>query len=272
MIQFIFNSLYSFDNFGIIAKTVNRPLLPAKRRTNVIIPGRNGSYTFDDNTYDDIVIPVIIQYVSDDFPDLRLRARVISAWLSQVDHKPLVFTDEPDKYYLAKIYDALSVEKIVNLVPGEKTTVQFECHPLAYSINPDVWLGQWAAEKIIKNGGTYETFPIIKISPVPIYNGMIGAIELTGAFDPAASIVTTLTNPIINVGSKTLVYTGTLTAGQCLEINTETFQAKKGNTNVLNNVSGDWPVFSVGDNVVSIHDSTSECGAAVEISFRKRWL
>jgi len=274
MIQLIYNSLYSYDNFGIIAKTVNRPLLPAMRRSEVVIPGRHGSYDFGDNTYDNIVIPVVIQYISETFEDLRTRARNIAVWLSQTSYKPLIFTDEPDKYYLAKIYDAASVDKIVELVPGEKTTINFECQPLAFSITEDLWEDRiTTVAKTIQNGGTYEAFPIIKITPIGLSGGMDRAVEVTGAFDPGATaLASTLTNPAITIGDKTLVYTDTIVAGQTLEIDTGAYQAVKAGSNVLSKISGEWPVLAKGSNNISLVDTTSECGAIVEMTFRKRWL
>lgn len=280
MIQIIYNSLYSYDNFGIIAKTINRPLLPAKRHTGIKIPGRDGTYNFDDDTYDNIVIPVVIQYVSDDFPDLRIRARSIAVWLSQSSFKPLIFTDEPDKFYSGKVYDAASVEKIVNLAPGESATINFECFPFAFSMVADSWLDRLIEPQIIQNGGTRKVSPIIKITPVALSGGMDEAVEVTGAFnseDPfgrgtSGSIVTTLTNPAITIAGKTLVYTGTLAGTQELILNTETYQATKGGTNVLGAISGEWPILEVGDNEISIDDTTSECGANIQLSFRKRWL
>ena len=111
MIQFIYNSLYSYDTFGIIAKTVVALFYP--RRLQVLTGPRR--FDFSDDTYDNIIIPVVIQYADETFEDLRTRARRF--W--QASYKPLVFTDEPDKYYLGKIYDAVSMEKIVNLAPGK---------------------------------------------------------------------------------------------------------------------------------------------------------
>jgi len=239
-----------------------------------VIPGRHGSYDFGDNTYENIVIPVVVQYINETFPDLRLRARNLAAWLSQATYKPLIFTDEPDKYYLAKIYDSASLEKIVELVPGESTTVNFECQPFAFSIDEDVMVDRlMSAVKVISNEGTYETFPVITITAITLSGGMDRAIEVTGAFksgNPAS--VVTLTNPTIKVGDKTLVYVGTLTTGQSLELNAETYQAVKGDSNVLSAVSGDWPVLTVGNNNITLGDTTSELGAKVEIHFRKRWL
>lgn len=273
MIQMIYNSFYSYDDCGLIIKTVNRPLMPTKRRSAIVIPGRDSSYDFSDNTYENIVIPVVIQYINDTFEDLRSRARLIAAWLGQKTFKPLIFTDEPDKYYLAKVYDSASLSKIIELVPGETTTVNFECQPLALSIDADLWAVRLTSEVAeIQNSGTYEAFPIITLAAVTLSGGMDHAIEVTGAFNPANAPATTLTNPALTVGGNTLVYTGTLTSGQSLILNTETFQATKAGANVLDKISGDWPVLAVGNNNVSIVDTTSESGAAVTISFRKRWL
>ena len=161
MIQIIYNSKKSYDDFGIIAKSVNRPLLPAKRNSEVVVPGHNGSYDFsDDSPYENIIIPVVIQYISDTFSDLRSRARNIAAWLGQTSYKPLIFTDEPDKYYLAKIYDAVSVEKIVNLTPGETATVNFECQPLAFGeLITSIFVNDFV---VTTNIGTYQTSLIIE--------------------------------------------------------------------------------------------------------------
>lgn len=280
MIQFIYNSLYSYDTFGIIAKTVSRPLLPPARRSEVVIPGRDGSYDFSDDTYDNIIIPVVIQYADETFEDLRTRARRIAVWLRQASYKPLVFTDEPDKYYLGKIYDAVSMEKIVNLAPGEIATVNFECQPFALSLVSDSWRERLIEPQVIQNMGTRKTFPVISITPIVPSGGMDEAVEVTGAYNPDdplndgtnGPIVTTLTNPAITVGDKTLVYIGTLTEGQSLILNRETYQATKGGMNVLGAISGEWPVLEIGDNEISIADTTSECGAGIEILFRKRWL
>ena len=284
MIQFIFNSLSSYDNFGIIAKTVNRPLLPAKRRSGVVIPGRHGTYDFSDDSYENVIIPVLIQYDNETFEDARIRARRISAWLGQKGaSKPLIITDEPDKYYSAKIYDSASVQNIVNLAPGESTTINFECYPLAFSLTADSLGLRIIEPQIVQNNGTEKALPIITITPITLSAGMDEAVEVTGAFPNAPldletpqewppAIVTTLTNPAITIGGNTLVYTGTLTEGQSLIINTETYQATKGGTNVLASISGEWPVLEVGDNEISIADTTSEIGAAIELLFRKRWL
>lgn len=128
MITVEYNVLDSYADFQIIAKSVNRPILPALRKREMVIPGKQGVYDFGLNTFDNRIISVALQYVGATFNDLRLRARDIAAWLSQTSYKELIFSDEPDKYYLAKIYNAVDLENFFRL---GKATIQFECQPFA---------------------------------------------------------------------------------------------------------------------------------------------
>ena len=128
MITIGYDALDSYDDFQIVAKTVDRPILPAMRKREMAIPGKHGIYNFGLNTYNKRIISILIQYVGATFNDLRLRARDIAAWLSQTSYKELIFSDEPDKYYLAKIYDPVGLENFFRL---GKATIQFECQPFA---------------------------------------------------------------------------------------------------------------------------------------------
>ena len=128
MITVEYNTLDSYADFQIIAKSVDRPILPALRKREMAIPGKHGTYSFGSDIYDNRIISVLIQYIGATFNDLRLRARDIAAWLSQTSYKELIFSDEPDKYYLAKIYDPVALESLYRV---GKATVQFECQPFA---------------------------------------------------------------------------------------------------------------------------------------------
>ena len=140
MISFEYNAIDGYDDFAIIAKSVNRPLLPTLRKREIAVPGKHGTYDFGDNVYDDRIISVAISYIGTSFNELRLRARDISAWLSQTSYKELIFSDEPDKYYLAKIYNTAGLETFFRL---GKATIQFECQPFALYVvtsSEDVYL------------------------------------------------------------------------------------------------------------------------------------
>ena len=128
MITVGYDGLDSYTDFQIIAKSVDRPILPALRKREMAIPGKHGTYDFGGNTFDSRAITVQLSYIGTSFNELRLRARDIAAWLSQTSYKELIFSDEPDKYYLAKIYDPVGLENFFRL---GKATIQFECQPFA---------------------------------------------------------------------------------------------------------------------------------------------
>jgi predicted phage tail component-like protein len=123
-----YNALHSLNDYDIIANSIDRPILPTLRKREISIDGKHGTYSFDDNTYENRPITVEIKYIGESFNALRLHMRDISAWLSQTTYKKLIFDDEPDKYYLAKIYSAVSLELFWKL---GKATIQFECQPFA---------------------------------------------------------------------------------------------------------------------------------------------
>lgn len=248
MIQIIYNSKKSYDDFRIIAKSVNRPLLPAKRNSEVVVPGHNGSYDFsDDSPYENIIIPVVIQYISDTFSDLRSRARNIAAWLGQTSYKPLIFTDEPDKYYLAKIYDAISVEKIVNLNPGETATVNFECCPLAFG--ELVVIDFVNDEAVITNVGTYQTSLIIEA----VFTADVSEFKVIKGVEFIKVVHDFKTNDTlkINTGTGSILINGVVAMDKLDWQNSRYFN------------------LSVGENTLNI-TPTGKCSATIK--YTTRWL
>ena len=159
MITVGYNALDSYADFQVIAKSVDRPILPALRKREMAIPGKHGTYSFGSDVYGNRIISVAIQYVGTSFNDLRLRARDIAAWLSQTSYKELIFSDEPDKYYLAKIYDPVGLENFFRL---GKATVQFECQPFALYVvtsAEDVYLDDGVpldADILLDSGDDYK--------------------------------------------------------------------------------------------------------------------
>lgn len=159
---FRYNGIHS-DTYSLVMKSIDRPLLPPLRKRDLTIPGRHGSYDFSGNTYDNRILSMEISYLGNSISALRSRAREISAWLSQTENKQLIFDDEPEKYYLAKIYDAISFE---NLFLIGKTTLGFECQPFAYSTsesNQTFNITADGQEITIVNSGSVETPQIITI-------------------------------------------------------------------------------------------------------------
>ena len=164
MIQLKYNNKNSYDDYGFIVKSVDRPILPTLRKREIVIPGRHGTWDFEGNTYENRIISVEFKYRGTTFNDLRLQARDIAQWLSQTIYKELIFSDEPDKYYLAKIYDSIGLQNILRAGQG---SIRFECKPFAYKLTEDI-----TSATITANGqtlavvlaGTAETPEIITLT------------------------------------------------------------------------------------------------------------
>ena len=272
MIGFEYNSLHSYNGFNIIAKSVNRPLLPALNKREIAIPGKQGTYDFSENTYANRIISVLIQYVGSSFNDLRLRARDIAAWLSQTSYKELIFDDEPDKYYLAKIYGDVGLENFFRL---GKATINFECQPFALyqvssgedivldsniPLDSDVLLNP--GDDFIFNIPAEESSDIVTV----VYNGNaelgLGA-EEGAQFD----IIVTGTFSVfsISMNGKTLTYTENCVA-QTITIDNVNATVKNGVTNKLSNATGavgDFLKLIPGNNTVTI----SKTGGNVDFKF-----
>lgn len=130
MIHITFNHVSSKD-MGVYWQTQDRTLRPAKRVVRYEIPGRDGYYEGDLQTYDNRLISGVISFFGSerDFPALRAKARDVAQWLS--GSGPLVFSDEPDKYYQAKVIDSIPLE---HLARSGRCSVVFDCQPFAESL------------------------------------------------------------------------------------------------------------------------------------------
>ena len=135
--SFSFNGIDS-SVFGLVCKSVKRPLLPARKINRVEVLGASGTYDFDSDTYSNRPITIKIAYIGTDYSELRTRAREIAAWLSisvpnkaVFDNIPkLIINDEPDKYYIAKVTEETDLD---SLYESGTADIEFDCQPFAYS-------------------------------------------------------------------------------------------------------------------------------------------
>lgn len=127
---FEYNNIAS-DSYNLICKSVNRPLLPAQRPRMVEIQGKSGVFDFGGGDYLTRQIVMHIAYKGNDYTELRQRARDIAAWLSIGKWSRLIVNDESDKFYLARIIEAIDLETLNRI--GEADII-FECQPFAYQV------------------------------------------------------------------------------------------------------------------------------------------
>lgn len=82
MIGFTFNNVHSRD-MGVVFKSDDRTLLPAKRITQYKIPGKSGTYDIADG-YDNRQISCTVAFVGagNAYAGVRQTARAVAEWLS----------------------------------------------------------------------------------------------------------------------------------------------------------------------------------------------
>lgn len=267
---------HSLNDYGLKAQAMEIPVLPLLRKKELPIPGKHGVYDFSDNTYEKKIIPVLFIYAGSSLNDLRLKFRDVAAWLSSQTYQRLIFDDEPDKYYLAKCYDAVGLEQIYKVGKG---IVKFECQPFAYekltSTEPITWESNlsWNSGVTWNNHEQY-TVEVTGDTTVEVLNrgtqeinieSPVGSkfdIEITGSF----STISFLMN------GKTINYTEAISS-ETVTIDNVNAKVLKGTTNKLSVCTGDLANFLTllpGVNTVSITGTGLNC--SVKFDFRPQYL
>lgn len=246
MIGFKYGGIHT-NVYGIFAKSVNRPILPSMRKKQISIPGRHGSIDFYNDTYDKRIIDVDIKYKSNTFAEMRTNARAIAMWLyTYSSTKTLIFDDEPDKYYNARVLSSIDFASTMKL--GE-TSIQFECQPLAYAVAASTQAKAWALDgdtDNYSNTANYSTNATITISG-------------------------TVTNPQItnNTTGLSMTISAALTA-QTLIVNTENYTIEIDGTNYLHKMSGNWFGLVTGTNTFVFNGTAPN--ANITFDWVDNWL
>lgn len=253
--SFKFNGVES-SYFNLVSKSVKRPVLPAAKLKRVELAGASGSYDFANTEYGLREMAMRITYKGNSFSELRTRARSIAAWLCTDCFAELIINDEPDKYYLAKVSDALDISTM--LEAGE-IEINFDCQPFAYSVIENVTV----------------IAPIISVVHYNITN--LGTREITYRSPPGSKFLITVvgswTTLSFGVNGKTLTFLKA-ESGKTLIIDNIEMTATIDAVNVFNYLGGDVTTFlSIlsGENDFTI-GGTGLNLTSVTISFIPLWL
>ena len=124
--SFTFGGIDMFERFGI--QLENEPhdvILPPLRSRKITIPQRHGSYDYGAKYYNERGLQL-------DCVTIRILAREdvreISYLLSRKSE--IRIWNEPEKYYIGRIYDSASLEQLRNT--ANKFVLTFVCEPFAY--------------------------------------------------------------------------------------------------------------------------------------------
>lgn len=127
-------------SLDLLCDVTFRPILSSMERKTIDLSYKSGIIDFGDNKNKSSKIEIYVGFDSEDEIELRQKAREIASWLHSSNWEKLILWDEPDKYYLARIYDEIDLKSFINL--GE-ATITFICQPFAYMVadtgSDDTW-------------------------------------------------------------------------------------------------------------------------------------
>lgn len=123
--SFSFGKYNSADDWGLMV-IASDYLLPPKRARKITIPGRSGSYDFGANSWGERT--------------LRLTC-VLTRQMSKAEFREIIYAlskkarlrlwNEPDKYYIAELYDPAEVQDYYQET-GREFELAFVAEPFAY--------------------------------------------------------------------------------------------------------------------------------------------
>ena len=214
---------------------------PARKGDLINVPGRDGKLFVDEGVYDRVV--VTLRCVARDNANID----TVNAWLT--GEGSLVFGDEPDRAYRARITKEFSRSNKHPRLRGQEFTVSFDCEPYRYKADQS---GDTAtiteSETLIINPGTVASLPLIKVDCIGDGNLMIGQNTLL-FYDLEAN------KPIYVDCAAKIAYTGTGAANDPLILATQ-------------HLTGEWVSIDPGENFVTFTGGIR----SVTIVPRWRWL
>ena len=263
-------------SLGLICQSVSRPILPAMRPQLVEIYGKSGVYDFHNNDYGTRQITMHIAYMGESYQDLRSRAREIAEWLNTRQWSKLIINDEPDKYYLARVYGPVNLE---TLYRSGQADIAFECQPFAYMVantgSDPTWEEAdfpWLTDLPWNMVKSYQ-FSATGVVVFAIKNP--GTQEI-GADSPQGSkfdiiIAGSWTTLSLSMNGKILIYTEA-GSGELI-IDSVEMEVKLNGVNKLSVIDGDIDSFLTvlpGNNIITV--SGSGINVNVTIDFVPMWL
>lgn len=233
---FVIDSNNILHPLGVLVTGDSRfDLIPATRDSAEEIPGRHGEYDFGTELKTRILeLDIASEEGLTPLEKSHLQ-RLLAMYLDPTKgYKTLIFSDDTEKTYRVKYSGKIDMTEHATWF---KAVLPFKTDSSFIESSFDSVL---TGNGILANNGTHETGLIIEI------NG------------PA-------TNPSLTIGGETLKYTGTISNGQKLVIDTDLETVKIGNTNAMAGYNEVFPLLYPGSiNVIS--------GNNITIKAKDKWI
>ena len=127
---------------------------PAERGELVQVPGRDGYLWAADGSFDNVLTRVQCQTTDD--ADMA----TVSAWLCGAGE--LRFSDDPERFYRARVTKEFSRSAAVNRFVNQTFTVTFDCQPFLYHREVED-IPMTSSPSTVTNPGTHKSAPRLTI-------------------------------------------------------------------------------------------------------------
>lgn len=148
----------SCKEYGITVLEFPPIVTPEERTTTHSVPGRSGDLEMREEAYAPIDLPLIC-YIA----NWSVSTMAIRTWLS--GRGKLIMGNMPDRYYYARMTDAVEFEQIMRGHKQRRFEIPFHCQPFRYHVeaedgdNAEIT----ASPHTLTNPGTYKSAPRIKV-------------------------------------------------------------------------------------------------------------
>lgn len=220
---FEWNGIRSTD-YGIYVTEQPALTIPAERVTFTDVPGRSGSLTTleGDYVYDDLVLTATCVIADPS------RIPEIAGWLR--GSGTVIFANRAGGFYYARIVNQIPFERVLRGNPHRSFAVNFRCKPFWYESDTAeiAILTTMGSSGVVTNPGNVPSEPII-------------------TFSCSGEVTLVVAGTIIELSDMS----GSITIDSTLQ------EAYTGSTSMNDHMSGDFPVFLPGDNMISWSGSIS---------------
>jgi len=249
-------------------KSKNRSILPGMSDKYLEIPEVDGEYLFP-GAFRDRNIEIRCSFPGISQVNLRQKARQIAAWLYTAARAKLIFDDEPDVFYWAKLSNQIDLDQVVMM--GE-FSLQFRCLPYACAVTPTVVEQEMnnGDELTLANGGTAST-PFLAEVQNPAITGYAAFPALGAGVCPDITLTSLAEGFTLDVNGDDCSYTGVVADAQKVYLDTDRKTVQLDGSNALRYHDGTFPLLLAGNNTLT-YSSPNGCRARVKITYNERWL
>lgn len=255
---FSYNGISS-QSMKIRAHLTGWQVSPALRSNTETVPGKAGLADFGTDSGERYVDVSCNVYPQKTFTDMVAILDRVAAWLDPTaGTKQLVLDDVPDRYFMARLSDAVDCERLLRAAGA--FSLRFLCpDPYAYALDDEAFvLSDLGTHEAVRETGNMDSEPVYL---------------LRGAIPSGTSSYVSITT-----NGEELRITGPLSAGEILVIDTGMVTAKvtdsAGNT-IRNGLPClqelNFPILRRGMNAVAIQTVSGASFSELRIQAKSRW-